>query len=60
VIFIFSQVYAAKGDRTKALAELEKALAGGYRDFTAIDANSYLAPVRSDPHFRELMQRYRK
>ncbi len=60
VVFLFSQVYAAKGDKTKAFAELERALAGGYRDFAAIDANSYLAPARSDPHFRELIQRYRK
>jgi TolB-like protein/DNA-binding winged helix-turn-helix (wHTH) protein/cytochrome c-type biogenesis protein CcmH/NrfG len=60
VIFIVSQVYAAKGDKTRALAELEKALANGYRDFPAIDANPYLAQVRSDPRFREVVQRYRK
>jgi tetratricopeptide (TPR) repeat protein len=60
VIFILSQVYAAKGEKTRAFAELEKALASGYRDFAAIDANSYLAPLRSDPHFRELVQHYKR
>jgi non-specific serine/threonine protein kinase len=55
-----SAVYAARGEKEKALATLEKALAAGYRDFAAIDANPYLASLRSDPRFQQLVQRYRK
>jgi TolB-like protein/Tfp pilus assembly protein PilF len=58
--FLASSIYAGKGDREKSLAELKKALDGGYRDFAAIDASPHLAALRSDPRFQQLLGRYRK
>jgi TolB-like protein/Tfp pilus assembly protein PilF/predicted Ser/Thr protein kinase len=55
-----SAALAAQGDKEEALATLERALAGGYRDFAAIDANPHLATLRSDPRFQQLMRKYRK
>lgn len=60
ILIQFSSVYAARGEKEKALAELEKALAGGYRDFAALDSNPYLASLHSDPRFQQLLSRYRK
>jgi len=60
ILVVSSSIYAAQGDRENALAELEKALAGGYRDFAALDANPHLAPLRPDPRFQQLMRKYRK
>ncbi len=60
VEFQISAVLAAQGKREEGLAMLEKALAGGYRDFAAIDANPYLASLRSEPRFQQLMREYRK
>jgi hypothetical protein len=53
-------IYAARGEKKKALAELEKALATGYRDFSAIDSSPYFVSLRSDPQFQQLIGRYRK
>jgi len=56
----FSFIHAARGDKEKALAKLEYALARGYRDFAAIDASPYFSSLRSDPRFEQLIRRYRK
>ena len=58
-LVLISSIYAATGEKGKALASLEKALARGYRDFAAIDASPYLAAVRPDPAFQQLLSRYR-
>jgi TolB-like protein/cytochrome c-type biogenesis protein CcmH/NrfG len=50
--------YAGLGDRDKALAALEDALAGGYRDFAMINANSHFAALRSDARFQALLAKY--
>ena len=55
-----ASVYASRGEKRKALAELEKALALNYRDFAYLDASPYLASLRSDARYQELMRRYRK
>ncbi|MGH9509874.1 MAG: tetratricopeptide repeat protein, partial [Terriglobales bacterium] len=55
-----ASVYAAKGDKEKALTELGKALSLGYRDFAYLDSNPYLASLRSDPRYQQLIARYRK
>jgi adenylate cyclase len=52
--------YAAKGDKEKALATLQKAFDAGFRDFAAIDASPYFASLRSDPRFQQLLRRYRR
>jgi tetratricopeptide (TPR) repeat protein len=59
-IFQLSSAYAAKGDKDKALAALEKSLAGGYGDFAAIDASPHFSSLRTDPRFQKLIQQYRK
>ena len=58
--FVASSIYAGKGEREEALAELQKALEHGYRDFAAIDASPHLAALRADPRFQQLLRRYRK
>jgi len=59
-LFWLSAAYAGRGDKEKALAELQKALAAGYRDFAAIDASPYFSSLRSDLRFQQLIRRYRQ
>jgi tetratricopeptide (TPR) repeat protein len=54
-----SAIYSAKGDREKALAAMQEALALGFRDFAAVDGSQYFASMRSDPRFQQLLSRYR-
>jgi TolB-like protein/predicted Ser/Thr protein kinase len=54
-----SAIYSAKGDREKALATMQEALALGFRDFAAVDGSPYFASMRSDPRFQQLLSRYR-
>jgi serine/threonine protein kinase/cytochrome c-type biogenesis protein CcmH/NrfG len=58
--YFLSTAYAAKGDKGKALAALQKTFNLGYRDFAAINASPYFASLRTDPRFQQLIQRYRK
>jgi TolB-like protein/tRNA A-37 threonylcarbamoyl transferase component Bud32/Flp pilus assembly protein TadD len=58
--FWLASAYSAHGDRDKALATMRKAFDLGFRDFTAIDASPYLATLRADPNFQQLMRKYRK
>jgi len=51
------EAYAGLGDTERALIELEKALAAGYRDSEAIDASSNFDPLRDDPRFQDLLRR---
>ena len=60
VDFRTSELSASQGKKEEALSSLEAALAGGYRDFAAIDASPYLASLRSDARFQELIRKYRK
>ncbi len=59
-LFWLSEAHAGRGDREKALADLEKAFAAGYRDFAAIDSSPYFSSLRSDPRFQQLLRRYRR
>ena len=59
-LFWLTAAYAAKGDKQRALATLQKAFGAGFRDFAAIDASPYFASLRSDPKFEQLIRRYRK
>jgi serine/threonine protein kinase/Flp pilus assembly protein TadD len=58
--FWLSAAYAAKGDKEKALATLQKAFELGFRDFNSLDGSSYFASLREDRSYQELVQRYRK
>ena len=58
-IIVVSSIHAAQGDKGSALAELERALSSGYRDFAAIDANPHFSSLRPDPRFQQLLQRFR-
>ncbi|HMB84051.1 MAG TPA: protein kinase [Terriglobales bacterium] len=58
--FFLSAAYAAKGDKGKALAALQKTLNLGYRDFAAIKASPYFASLQSDPRFQELIRHYQQ
>jgi TolB-like protein/DNA-binding winged helix-turn-helix (wHTH) protein/tetratricopeptide (TPR) repeat protein len=60
VVFQRSLIFAAQGEKEKALEKLEQALSGGYRDFAQIDASPYLSSLRSDLRFQQLIRRYRK
>ncbi|MGB0034199.1 MAG: protein kinase [Candidatus Acidiferrales bacterium] len=59
-LYWLSAAYAAKGDKEKALATLQKAFDAGFRDFTAIDAAPYFSSLRNDLRFQQLIKRYRK
>ena len=54
---LLGSIYAAQGKKENALAELEKALAAGYRDFAYLDASPYFDSLRSDPRFQSLLRR---
>jgi tetratricopeptide (TPR) repeat protein len=58
--FLGSSIYAARGEKDKALAELQESFEKGYRDFATIDATPYFASLRSDARFQQLLQRYRR
>ena len=58
LLVLISAAYAGLGDTEKALAELEQALAAGYRDFAAIDADPHLASLRDEPRFQQLVSKY--
>ncbi len=55
-----ASVYAARGNKEQALAHLDRAMAENYRDFTYLEANPYLALLRSDQRYKTLMRRYGK
>jgi eukaryotic-like serine/threonine-protein kinase len=58
--YFLSCAYAAKGDKEKGLAQLQRTFGLGYRDFATLDAAPYFAPLRQDPRYQQLIQRYRK
>jgi adenylate cyclase len=59
VVMIRSMVYAASGQAEPALAGLESALAMGYRGFEFLDSAPGWDPLRSDPRYQALLERYR-
>ena len=52
--FWLSAAYAARGDKEKSLATLEKAFDAGFHDFAALDASPYFSSLRADPRFQQL------
>jgi eukaryotic-like serine/threonine-protein kinase len=58
--FWLSAAYAARGNKEKTLATLQKAFEAGFNDFAALDASPYFSSLRTDSRFQQLTQRYRK
>ena len=54
-----SAVHAALDDRERSLAFLERAFAAGYDDFAAIESDRDFDLIRSDPAFKDLLEKYR-
>jgi eukaryotic-like serine/threonine-protein kinase len=52
-------VYAARGDKEKSLAALQKSCELGFHDFSALDVSPYFATLRTDPQFQKIVQHYR-
>ena len=53
-------ICAAKGDKEKAISNLQRALQLGFRDFTVLDASPYFSNLRSDPRYQRLIAQYHK
>ena len=49
-----------QGDLQAGLSALAQCLEGGYEGFRQIRTDEDLKPVREDPRFEKLMQRYEK
>jgi serine/threonine protein kinase/Flp pilus assembly protein TadD len=58
--FWLSAAYAARGDKEKTLATLQKAFELGFNDFAALDTSPYFFSLRADPRYQQLLRRYRK
>jgi tetratricopeptide (TPR) repeat protein len=59
-LFWIGSAYSAKGDKDKAFACMQESFKLGFRDFSAIDNSPYLASLRADPRYQQLVQQYRK
>ncbi len=46
------------GETDQAFADLEAALAGGYRDTGELRTSRWLAPLRKDPRFERMMKKF--
>jgi len=55
-----SSFYAGAGDKEKALGMLQTALDQGFHDLPAVNANPAFAPLRNDPRFEQILQRFPK
>jgi predicted esterase len=49
-----AEAYARKGDRKRALADLQQAADKGWTDLTALQQNDAFAPFRQDPEYQRL------
>ncbi|MGB8776387.1 MAG: hypothetical protein WCC78_19800, partial [Terriglobales bacterium] len=59
-LFWLAAAYAARGDKDKALATLQKTFEAGFRDFAVLDSSPYFSSLRTDPRFQRLTEHYRK
>ncbi|MFL6197508.1 MAG: TPR end-of-group domain-containing protein [Thermoanaerobaculia bacterium] len=51
-----AEAYARKGDRKRALADLQQAVAKGWKNAGAIERNEAFAPLRRDEEYRKLLE----
>lgn len=54
-----SFVYAERGEKELALAELEKAFQAGYSYFDFVESSSHYHSLRNDKEFRALISKFR-
>jgi non-specific serine/threonine protein kinase len=54
-----AMIHADGGDVEAGFHNLQRSLETGFRDFAALDASPYLAGLRVDPRYRELLASYR-
>ena len=54
-----AMIHADGGDVEAGFHNLQRSLETGFRDFAALDASPYLATLREDPRYRELLASYR-
>jgi predicted Zn-dependent protease len=59
VLYLRAQALAKFGDIDGALRVLEEAVDAGFRDFSAMDANPNLLPLRATPQYQLLLRRLR-
>ena len=57
--YYLAAVHSAAGDADLALEALEKSLDLGFRDFLVLQPSPDFEPLRTDPRFQELVDRYR-
>jgi hypothetical protein len=55
-----SSFYAGNVEKEKALANLQKSLELGFRDFPALNANPAFSSLRNDSRFQQLLHHYSK
>jgi eukaryotic-like serine/threonine-protein kinase len=56
--YFLTAAYAGSGAKEKALAQMQKTLKLGYRDFAAIKSSPYFETLRSDPRFQRVLHSY--
>ncbi|HTQ86006.1 MAG TPA: tetratricopeptide repeat protein, partial [Candidatus Solibacter sp.] len=54
-----SAIYAARGEKEKALEQLKISFDLGFHDFNSLDHSRYFDSLRSDPRFQQLLAKYR-
>jgi tetratricopeptide (TPR) repeat protein len=56
--FKCAEVYCLQGKIEKAIDQIEKTLASGFRDLYMIKTDVDLQPLQTETHFRELLKKY--
>ena len=54
----YAAMYCIQGKIPEAIAQIEKALENGYRDFTWLKIDPDLKELQNNPRFRELLEKY--
>ncbi|HEX4495702.1 MAG TPA: hypothetical protein VIE43_08550 [Thermoanaerobaculia bacterium] len=55
ILYSRAQAYAHKGDRRRALADLQQAVDKGWKDLAAIQQEETFAPLRQEPEYQRIL-----